>query len=129
MTKKEAVDKLLERCKRLMEALALSERLEKTEIHPSENPLVLHLYANKAELEAEVRKAYKPNYELFPSSMYEIYLENYKKNAIRIVKENIALSFNLNPEEMNNVDESFLAAVFGSGFFEPNKGVLNDQKD
>lgn len=80
------------------------------------------LLHHKAGLEEEIQKFYRPNYELFPESMYYIYLNDYKREVLKTVKEHISQGLNLNPELLaERITEDFLINLLGPRFFEPPK--------
>mgnify|MGYP001589935128 CR=1 FL=1 len=73
-----------------------------------------YLLQHKEGLEDEIRKNVKECSDLFPPSLYNIYLEQYRDKALEIIKENVGQSFNLTPEELHLIlTEKFVIMTLG----------------
>lgn len=71
-------------------------------------------------LRDELRHLHRPCYHLFPDSVLDIYFEQYAEQAIAIVQNLAASTFQLNPEEKHNIiSKHYLIKVLGHNFFEP----------
>lgn len=50
---------------------------------------------------SNLQKRINPNYKLLPDFAYEMFLDNYSDEAFKILKNDAALSLNINMEEMS----------------------------
>lgn len=49
----------------------------------------------------DLRKRINPNYKLLPDFAFEIFLESYEKEVFKILKNDVAISLNASPEQLD----------------------------
>lgn len=72
-----------------------------------------YLITHKDGLLEKIAQLNRPGYEYFPDSLYEIYLEQYEKKALQIIKEEIQYELQLTPEELLNISKETVILVLG----------------
>lgn len=71
------------------------------------------LLANKTELKEKLKPYIKTQAELFPESLYNIYLHQYEEKAFEVILDTIAEVFKLDPEGRLEVSKELIRKVAG----------------
>ena len=84
----------------------------------SECEIANYLLQHKEGLEELIKKNVKEHSDLFPPSLYNIYLEQYKEAALQIIRDQLINYYT--PEELSLIiSEKFVIMVLGDCFLCP----------
>ncbi len=79
------------------------------------------LLQHKDGLLSELEARHNINYQLFPDSLFYIYLDQYEQGALSIVQNKIVESFNTNLEDVSFLTKDFVVKLLGVNFLQPKK--------
>lgn len=67
-----------------------------------------YLLDNKEKLQDKLTHLKRNQTDLYPVSLYEIYLHQYEEEAVKIIRNDISLSLNLDPENSLRVNSKLI---------------------
>lgn len=113
------INQFLDENKDLFEGLRGQEEIDKLSLTQPERDALSHLLKNRKEIKAEINSHHNTGYHLFPPRLIDIYLDNFKTHAIKILETHIS-QFNLTPEETCSIiDERNINNILGKDFLKP----------
>jgi hypothetical protein len=119
MLDQELIAKILKEHSSTFEALARQEEIDKMLLSQNERDALYHFLTNREEIKAEIDASHNKQAHLFPPAFYDIYLENFKKNGLKIITNHIS-SFNLSPESIyGTINEENINNILGQDFLRP----------
>lgn len=78
------------------------------------------LLANSTVIQYEMSKLHNKLYHHFPDVVYDLYLENYEKKIISLIRKECGYTFSLNPEQINGIiNRQFIIKMLGEKFLSP----------
>jgi len=111
------VDNFIEQNKDLFDNLSKQEELDRLALSHREREIAYHILLNESEIQRDILQGHNPHYHLLPSSLPEIYLDQYAERALGIIKKHLE-SFHLSPEESAGLKE-FMKTTVGLKLLEP----------
>lgn len=75
------------------------------------------LVNNKHEILQKVPK--NPHYDLLPDQLYDIYITQFPDVVLKTIKNQAADTFNLDPEEIQNITKPWVETLVGKEVFYP----------
>lgn len=85
----------------------------------SEYDIAEWLLNNKEGLIDKIKKAHNPNYNLLPVVLFDIYLDNYVRHVLNIIKYDLQSAFNLDPESLENITKEYVVNILGKEILSP----------
>lgn len=101
----EMVKDVLERHKDLFEALAPIDILE--------YDVAQYIITNQEAFREKLKPYVKSQPEMFPPSLYEIYLHQYEAKAFEVILDTVSEVFNLDPEGRLRVPKELIRRIAG----------------
>ncbi len=107
------------------EALARQEKIDNLvyagSLNDQERDAFYHLLNNREEIKREIDAAHNTAYQLLPAHIIDIYVENYKEHALKIIRGHLA-QYNLSPEQLAGIIvEKYINNILGKDFLCPPK--------
>lgn len=87
----------------------------------SEVDVAEYILNNSEELKKTFLKRHNPAYNLFPDNVFDIYLSNFEEGMLSLLRDEVAKTLNLNPEQSFLIDKKFIVELLGDEYLYPPK--------